>query len=137
MHFNLQKKAGCFLIAVFLWISIGYSIGSTRSITAPLITTFQTTAISVAIPEKVKKVLAYVRANGQAPKGYVGGRKFGNYERRLPEINNKGKKIIYQEWDVKPKQEGENRGAERLITGSDKKAYYTSNHYKTFTEIKE
>lgn len=84
------------------------------------------------IPQKVYEVLKYIKENGTAPEGYVGGRKFGNYEKLLPQKDENGRRINYQEWDVNPKQKGRNRGAERLITGSDGRAYYTKNHYKSF-----
>lgn len=87
------------------------------------------------IPQKVYEVLKYIKENGVAPEGYVGGRKFGNYEKLLPQKDDNGRRINYQEWDVNPKQKGRNRGAERLVTGSDGRAYYTKNHYKTFIEI--
>jgi ribonuclease T1 len=89
---------------------------------------------NTSIPKKVYEVLKYVRANGEAMQGYVGGRTFQNREKRLSMTDEKGKKIRYQEWDVNPKERGRNRGAERLIT-SDTKAFYTSDHYKTFQEI--
>ena len=47
-----------------------------------------------------------------------------------------GKAISYQEWDVNPKVHNVNRGAERLVTGSDGSAYYTSDHYRTFTKVR-
>jgi ribonuclease T1 len=84
------------------------------------------------IPQKVYDVLKYIHQNNVAPDGYVGGRKFGNYENLLPKKDNSGRRINYQEWDVNPKQQGRNRGVERLITGSDGKAYFTKNHYKSF-----
>lgn len=84
------------------------------------------------IPQKVYEVLKYIKENGEAPDGYVGGRKFGNYEKLLPQKDENGHKINYQEWDVNPKKQGRNRGAERLVTGSDNKTYYTKNHYKSF-----
>ncbi|MFC0182364.1 ribonuclease [Pseudarcicella hirudinis] len=87
------------------------------------------------IPDKVYKVLEYVQRNGNAPEGYVGGRRFGNFERLLPANDSAGNKIQYQEWDVNPKVNGRNRGAERLITGSDGKAYFTNDHYRSFIEI--
>ena len=89
---------------------------------------------STSIPKKVYDVLKYVRANGEAMQGYVGGRTFQNREKRLSITDEKGKKIRYQEWDVNPKERGRNRGTERLIT-SDTKAFYTNDHYKTFQEI--
>lgn len=88
------------------------------------------------IPAKVYTLLAYIRANGRAPEGYVGGRRFGNFENHLPRQNPDGESIRYQEWDVNPKVQGQNRGAERLVTGSDGRAYYTNDHYNSFTEVK-
>lgn len=88
------------------------------------------------IPKNVLMVLKYVREHDEAPNGYVGGRKFGNYEGILPKKDLKGTKINYKEWDTNPKVIGKNRGAERLVTGSNQKAYFTQNHYQSFVEIK-
>ena len=87
------------------------------------------------VPEKALKVLKYVRDNGVAMDGYVGGRRFGNFENLLPKKDASGKRIDYQEWDVNPKTQGKNRGAERLITGSDGKGYYTNDHYRSFVLV--
>jgi ribonuclease T1 len=38
---------------------------------------------------------------------------------------------------VQSYQPGTNRGAERLVTGSDGSAYYTSDHYQTFRRIQQ
>jgi ribonuclease T1 len=84
------------------------------------------------VPTKALKVLKYVRENGVAMDGYVGGRRFGNFENLLPKKDASGRKISYQEWDVNPKIQGKNRGTERLITGSDGKGYYTNDHYRSF-----
>lgn len=91
---------------------------------------------SGSVPAKVYDVLTYIRQNGRAPDGYVGGRTFGNFENHLPKTDASGNRIKYQEWDVNPKVQGQNRGTERLITGSDGRAYFTADHYNTFTEIK-
>jgi len=88
------------------------------------------------IPPKVREVLAYVREHKRAPTGYVGGRRFGNYENLLPKTTPKGQRILYQEWDVNPRKEDQNRGAERLVTGSDGRAWYTRDHYNSFVEVK-
>ncbi len=88
------------------------------------------------IPQKVHDVLAYVLKERHAPKGYVGGRRFGNFEGHLPRNNLEGGRINYQEWDVNPKVQGRNRGVERLITSSDGRAWYTRDHYNSFIEIK-
>jgi guanyl-specific ribonuclease Sa len=88
------------------------------------------------IPQKVYTVLQYVRANHQAMDGYEGGRVFTNRERIVPQSDNNGNPIDYQEWDVNPKIRGQNRGTERILTGSDGRAWYTHDHYQSFTEIK-
>ncbi len=87
------------------------------------------------IPLKVYKILQYVRENGQPMYGYFGGRNFQNRERRLAIKDVSGNKIKYQEWDVNPKRGGVNRGVERLVTGSDNRAWYTNDHYQTFVEV--
>lgn len=92
---------------------------------------------SQEIPDYVISVYHYVKAHGDAPEGFVGGRIFQNRERRLPIYENDHRKIKYQEWDVHPKERGQNRGAERLITGNNQRAYYTADHYQTFQPIEE
>ncbi len=86
-------------------------------------------------PSYVLEVLRYVRSNGTAPDGYAGGREFQNREKRLPVKTPGGDRIRYSEWDVHPKVKGQNRGPERLVTGSDRSAWYTADHYKTFLFI--
>lgn len=88
------------------------------------------------IPQKVYTVLKYILANHQPMPGYVGGRVFTNREKIVPTTDSTGKTIDYQEWDVNPKVEGQNRGTERILTGSDGRAWYTNDHYQTFTQIR-
>ena len=88
------------------------------------------------VPIKVGKVLEYVDEHNKAMDGYEGGRNFGNFEKLLPQKDDKGKSIKYREWDVNPLRRGVNRGVQRLITGSDNSAYYTDDHYKTFKKIR-
>lgn len=90
---------------------------------------------AASVPEQAKQVLAYIRAHHEAPAGYEGGRRFGNYEHALPATDGNGRRIQYQEWDVHPHREHVNRGAERLVTGSDGRAWYTGDHYAHFTEV--
>ena len=95
---------------------------------------------SAGVPEKAVKVLRHVDEHGRAPEGYEGGRDFhnagANGEKGLPKADAGSKVIAYREWDVNPTQRGVNRGAERLVTGSDGSAYYTDDHYRTFTKIR-
>lgn len=88
------------------------------------------------IPANVVEVLQYIMANGKPMDGYVGGRTFYNRENQLPMNDDKGNRISYQEWDVHPKVQGQNRGRERIVTGDDGRSWYTNDHYKTFILIK-
>lgn len=88
------------------------------------------------VPKKVIKVYEYILEYDKAMPGYVGGRIFQNREKKLPKSSSNGNGIEYREWDVNPKKPGKNRGAERLITGDNRSAYYTKDHYKTFIQFK-
>lgn len=93
-------------------------------------------AVDSSIPKKVYQVLNYVETHGAPMKGYVGGREFMNREKKLPRFSPAKRVIQYREWDVNPKIAGQNRGAERLVTGNDRSAWFTNNHYRTFKKIK-
>ena len=81
-------------------------------------------------------MLRHVDEFDEAPRGYQGGRHFGNFENRLPKRDRRGKFIKYREWDVNPRIPGKNRGPERLVTGSDTSAWYTGDHYENFRKIR-
>ncbi len=95
---------------------------------------------STKVPAKVTRVLRYIDEHHRAPDGYEGGRVFHNSarngEQALPRTDPNGRAINYHEWDVNRKVAGVNRGAERLVTGSDGSAFYTSDHYRTFTKVR-
>lgn len=91
-------------------------------------------------PEKAKNVLKQIeKNNGAAPKGFKGGKNYKNDGRGggevLPKTDAKGNPVSYKEYDVNPFSKGVNRGAERIVRGSDGKAYYTSDHYGSFTPM--
>jgi len=91
-------------------------------------------------PEKAYSTLNHIDQNGTHPPGFKGGRTFKNLgrngEEKLPELDSAGNSITYQEWDVNPYTKGVNRGAERLITGSDGSARYTTDHYTSYVQIR-
>ncbi|MEP7323369.1 MAG: ribonuclease domain-containing protein [Saprospiraceae bacterium] len=87
------------------------------------------------IPQKVRDILSYIKAHHRAPDGNVGGRVFSNREKLLPIQDEQHHVITYQEWDVNPKIQNQNRDAERIITGSNGRSWYSDDHYKSFTEI--
>ncbi len=84
------------------------------------------------IPQAAYDTWNYVKKHNKAPEGYVGGRRFGNYENLLPKKGADNKPLRYKEWDIYPKKKGQNRGGERIVTSSDGKGYYTADHYNSF-----
>ena len=94
---------------------------------------------SYKITEETRKfydVDKYVRShNGEAPSGFKGGDAFKNFELRLPTSDNNGNLIQYWEYDVNPFVKGVNRGAERLVLGSDGNSYMTIDHYTSFQPL--
>ena len=92
------------------------------------------------VPRYVLQVVEYIEKNNRPPDGFEGGREFLNLgkagEQSLRNFDANGNSIKYQEWDVHPHVSGKNRGAERIVTGSDRRAYYTSDHYGTFIRIR-
>jgi ribonuclease T1 len=97
-------------------------------------------ATEARVPDKVLRVLRHIDEHHRAPDGYEGGRTFRNLgrdgEESLPRTDARGRPITYREWDVNRRMPGVNRGAERLVTGSDGSAYFTADHYRTFTKIR-
>lgn len=81
-------------------------------------------------PQKAYDLLAQLQQRNGAPlSGYLGGKQFGNRERRLPPGR-------YREYDVNRKTPGCSRDAERIVIEQRSgKAYYTGDHYRTFTPL--
>ncbi|AHH15908.1 putative guanyl-specific ribonuclease [Nocardia nova SH22a] len=95
---------------------------------------------AAGVPDHAYTTLAEIDAgrwpgSANAP-GTKGGDQWMNRSGDLPKTDSSGKTIRYQEWDVNPKQPGHTRDAERIVTGSDGSAYYTGDHYKTFTRMR-
>jgi guanyl-specific ribonuclease Sa len=93
-----------------------------------------------AVPDRAWVTLQLIDAGkwpaaADAP-GTEGGAIWQDREGRLPAVDSAGNPIQYQEWDVNPKRPGRSRDAERIITGSDGSAWYTGDHYRTFTQMR-
>ena len=130
----IQRFSQCLVTALLLglvicaWLNAGTGLADSLIQPPPAVTQDQD-AVSVA-PLKAQDLLKRLQERDGAPlPGYIGGRDFQNRERRLP----RGR---YREYDVNPKIRGRSRDAERLVieqrTG---KAYYTGDHYRTFTPL--
>jgi guanyl-specific ribonuclease Sa len=89
-----------------------------------------------AVPPEARSLLAFIRQHGHAPPDHLGGRVFPNYDGVLPRFDARGKRILYREWEVCPKARGGDGGRERLVTGSDGRAWYTGDRGRTFLELK-
>ncbi len=91
------------------------------------------------VPQAAFDVALYAETHrGDARPGYLGDRVFhdnGNGA-DLPDRDATGKRITYREYDVRPLRNGQSRGAERVVLGSDGSAYYTSDHYKHFKKFR-
>ena len=85
---------------------------------------------ATAAPQKAQDLLAQLQArHGNPLPGYIGGREFHNREHRLPPGH-------YHEYDVNPKIRSRPRDAERIVIEQDTgRAYYSSDHYRTFTPL--
>ena len=64
-----------------------------------------------------------------APGKSIGGDRFGNFEKRLPE--KRGRQWFEADLGYKRKK----RGAKRLLYSSDKLIYITTDHYQNFVEV--
>lgn len=92
------------------------------------------------VPDRAYQTLVEIDAgrwpdSANAP-GTHGGETYLNRNRQLPVKDAAGKTVTYQEWDVNPKRRGQSRDAERIVTGSDGSAWYTGDHYDTFTRMR-
>ncbi len=92
------------------------------------------------VPDRAYATLVEIDAgrwpdSANAP-GTKGGEQFMNRGTKLPPKDSAGNPVKYQEWDVNPKQRNRSRDAERIVTGSDGSAWYTGDHYDTFTRMR-
>lgn len=92
-----------------------------------------------SVPQAAQDVVNEIDKGEWPPQGIRGGGTFQNDGRgggeELPKTDSEGNPITYQEWDVNPPGPG-GRDAIRVVTGSDGSAYYTDDHYNTFTRIR-
>ena len=95
---------------------------------------------AAGVPDRAYATLVEIDAgrwpdSANAP-GTKGGEQWMNRGTKLPPKDSAGKAVTYQEWDVNPKQRNRSRDAERIVTGSDGTAWYTGDHYETFTRMR-
>ncbi|MGV7338828.1 ribonuclease domain-containing protein [Mycobacterium kansasii] len=96
------------------------------------------------VPQNVQSTLNQIDSGrwpqaANAP-GTKGGSVFRNVtpdgQHPLPTTDASGEPITYQAWDVNPRVPDQDRDDERIVTGSDGSAWYTTDHYGTFHRIR-
>jgi ribonuclease T1 len=83
------------------------------------------------LPPEAQQTLALIKQGGPFPYKRDGVM-FGNRERRLPSWPSG----YYREYTV-PTPGARDRGARRIIAGTQGEYYYTDDHYNTFRRIRE
>ena len=121
------------LIALVLALAVGYGIKAARSQDSPRgPSTTQTagrTPLS-SLPAQAAQTVALIERGGPFPYPRNDGAVFHNNERALP-----GKSDgYYREYTV-PTPGSADRGARRIITGSEGEVYYTPDHYGSFLRL--
>ena len=82
------------------------------------------------LPPEGRQTLALIKAGGPFPYARDGA-PFHNREGRLPEGAG-----YYREYTVRTPG-ARDRGARRIVAGSNGEYYYTHDHYRTFSRIRE
>ncbi|GLZ34009.1 ribonuclease N1 [Lentzea sp. NBRC 105346] len=83
-----------------------------------------------SLPGEADKTYKLIQSNGPFPYPRNDGVTFQNREKRLPAK----KSDYYREYTV-PTPGSPDRGARRLITGSQREVYYTADHYESFVVV--
>jgi ribonuclease T1 len=123
---------GLVLLVVLAWLIKDLSGGSTTSGDSGVpgsASGLPVSAIS-ALPAQAKQTYQLIEHGGPYPYPGNDGVVFGNREHRLP-AERSG---YYHEYTV-PTPGNRDRGARRLITGSDHELYYTGDHYDSFVVV--
>ncbi|WP_228816284.1 ribonuclease domain-containing protein [Nocardia transvalensis] len=99
----------------------------------------QVRLVADSVPARAWETLRLIDAGEWPPAdapGTHGGETWQNREGLLPATDGNGRPIHYREWDVNRKKPGQSRDAERIVTGSDGSAWYTGDHYRSFTRMR-
>lgn len=83
-----------------------------------------------SLPAEAAKTWQLIESKGPFPYPRNDGVTFENREKRLPQQ----KSGYYKEYTV-PTPGSPDRGARRLVTGSEKEVFYTGDHYSTFVVV--
>ncbi|WP_404387745.1 ribonuclease domain-containing protein [Humibacillus xanthopallidus] len=85
-----------------------------------------------ALPPQARETLRLIRAGGPYPYPRNDNQTFANRERLLPQQS----RGYYKEFTVVTPG-SDDRGARRIVTGSQGERYWTADHYASFSRIEE
>ncbi|GGU55498.1 ribonuclease domain-containing protein [Lentzea flava] len=133
---------GLFALVVIGWFVKGNTSAPPPETTKPVVTSaadaatvpgadsgLEITALS-KLPAEAGATWKLIESNGPFPYPRNDGVTFENREKRLPQR----KSGYYKEYTV-PTPGSPDRGARRLVTGSEKEVFYTGDHYSTFVVV--
>jgi len=83
-----------------------------------------------SLPKEAASTWKLIGSNGPFPHPRNDGVTFQNREKRLPQKDSG----YYKEYTV-PTPGSQDRGARRLVTGSEKEVFYTGDHYSSFVVV--
>ncbi|SEQ60965.1 Guanyl-specific ribonuclease Sa [Lentzea xinjiangensis] len=131
---------GLLALVVIGWFVKDSTSGAPPGITKPLVTESASAVPGAAsgltvealskLPAEAGRTWELIEANGPFPYPRNDGVTFQNREKRLP-VKNSG---YYKEYTV-PTPGSQDRGARRLVTGSEREVFYTGDHYSTFVVV--
>ncbi|ROR96640.1 ribonuclease [Salana multivorans] len=120
------------------------------------LTLFHEGGKGVVVTERVRGIVRWVRKASVQPGGsrhianiqnrgfpgfrrgkaeHAGGRPYDNNPQ--PDRHRLPLDQTYQEWDVNPVAPGAARDAERVVTSNTGVAYYSNDHYRNFTRLRD
>jgi len=80
------------------------------------------------VPQRVSEVYDHILTTGTRYPGTERNKPYRNRSGTLPDG------VVYREWDVNPAGPA-GRDAQRIVTGDDGSAYYSSDHYESFVRF--
>jgi ribonuclease T1 len=118
------------LLALLVALAIGYAVRASSDGGSARHTPATTTVGLSTLPPQAAATVRLIEQGGPFPYPRNDGAAFHNLEHRLPAEPDG----YYHEYTV-PTPGSPDRGARRIITGSDGKFYYTGDHYQTFVRV--
>ncbi|MFJ5546487.1 ribonuclease domain-containing protein [Streptomyces sp. NPDC093225] len=95
--------------------------------------------VRTAVPDQAWQTLALIDAGQWPPNdgsGTRGGDVWPNRDGVLPVADSEGNPIQYRQWDVNRRTPGQNRDAQRIVTGDDGSAWYAADLFGTFERMR-